>query len=85
MAKKKNAQKYISKEIREMMSEYKETGKITTSRATYRPKSKEHAQKIAAAIAYGSARQKGYKIKRKYKGSGYFSHSDLCKGYKIIK
>lgn len=43
----------ISEEIRKLIREYKDTGEMTTSRATYRPKSLKHAQKIAAAIAYG--------------------------------
>jgi hypothetical protein len=43
----------ISKEIEKLMREYKETGKMTTSRATYKPKSQEEAMKQAAAIAYG--------------------------------
>ena len=47
--------KQISENIRKLIREYKRTGKITTSRATYRPKSLKHAQKIAAAIEYGRA------------------------------
>ena len=43
----------IGEEIRKLLREYKRTGKMNTSRATYRPKSLKHAQKIAAAIAYG--------------------------------
>jgi hypothetical protein len=43
----------MSEEIRKLIREYKRTGKMSTSRATYRPKSLKHAQKIAAAIAYG--------------------------------
>jgi hypothetical protein len=57
MAKKRKVsrkkQKAISREIETLLREYKETGKIITSRATYRPKSMKHAQAIAAAIAYG--------------------------------
>jgi hypothetical protein len=57
MAKKRKVsrkkQKAISREIETLLREYKETGKMTTSRATYRPKSMKHAQAIAAAIAYG--------------------------------
>jgi acyl-CoA reductase-like NAD-dependent aldehyde dehydrogenase len=49
----KEKQKKISKEIQTLLREYKETGKMTTSRAEYKPRSLEHAQKIAAAIAYG--------------------------------
>jgi len=43
----------IQEEIRKLVREYKETGEMTTSRATYKPKSVKHAQQIAAAIAYG--------------------------------
>jgi hypothetical protein len=43
----------IGEEIRKLIREYKRTGKMSTSRATYRPRSLSHAQKIAAAIAYG--------------------------------
>lgn len=39
--------------MHKLMREYERTGKIRTSRATYRPKNKKHAQKIAAAIEYG--------------------------------
>jgi hypothetical protein len=49
----KEKQKKISKEIQTLLREYKETGKMTTSRAEYKPRSLEHARKIAAAIAYG--------------------------------
>lgn len=83
--KKKDAQKLIGEEMRGMMREWKETGKITTSRATYKPKTKRQAMRQAAAIAYGKARQKGYKIKRRYKGSGTFSLADIYRGYKIIR
>jgi hypothetical protein len=48
----KEKQKKISKEIETLLREYKETGKMTTSRAEYRPRSLKHAQQIAAAIAY---------------------------------
>lgn len=84
MAKNK-AQKLISKEISDMMREWKETGKITTSRSTYKPKTKKEALKQAAAIAYGKARQKGLKVRKKYKGSGVFNMSDIYRGYKVIK
>jgi hypothetical protein len=57
MAKKKKVSKKkreaISRDIETLLREYEKTGKIKTSRATYRPKSMEHAQKIAAAIEYG--------------------------------
>lgn len=49
----KKQQKEISKEIELLMRKYKKTGKIKTSRATYKPRNKEHALKIASAIAYG--------------------------------
>ena len=52
MAKKKT-QQAISREIEKLMREWKETGKMTTSRATYKPKTQEEALKQAAAIAYG--------------------------------
>ena len=53
----------IGENIEKLIREYKRTGKITTSRATYRPKSLKHAQKIAAAIEYGRVRQKRKKKK----------------------
>jgi hypothetical protein len=57
MAKKRKISKKkreaISKDIETLLREYKRTGKIETSRATYRPKNMKHAQKIAAAIEYG--------------------------------
>lgn len=46
-------QEAISGEIEKLMREWKETGKMTTSRATYRPKTQGEALKQAAAIAYG--------------------------------
>jgi len=49
----KEKQEKISREIEKLMREWKETGKMTTSRATYRPKTQEEAMKQAAAIAYG--------------------------------
>jgi hypothetical protein len=49
----KKKQKSISKGIEKLVREYKKTGKITTSRATYRPKSLKQAIKIASAIEYG--------------------------------
>jgi len=52
-ASKKRKQKAVSREIQLLLREYKETGKMTTSRATYRPRNLEHARRIASAIAYG--------------------------------
>jgi len=46
-------QKAISREIETLLNQYKKGGKMETSRATYRPKSMEHARRIAASIAYG--------------------------------
>jgi len=46
-------QRAVSEEIRKLMREWKRTRKMTTSRATYRPKTKAEALKQAAAIAYG--------------------------------
>lgn len=57
----------ISREIEKMMREWKETKKITTSRATYRPKTQEEALKQAARIAYekyGVSRDKKKKKKK---------------------
>ena len=54
----KKEQMKIGENIEKLIREYKRTGKITTSRATYRPKSLKHAQKIAAAIEYGRVRQR---------------------------
>lgn len=51
-------QQLISKEIQKMMREWKEDRKITTSRAVYRPKTKEEALKQAARIAYEKYRKK---------------------------
>lgn len=81
---KKSIQDRISKGIEKLVREYKETGKITTSRATYKPKNLKHAQKIAAAIEYGRIRQEGIPIRRKPKGSGYFTEEEIKRGYKIL-
>lgn len=80
---KKETQKRISENIRKLVREYKETGKITTSRAEYKPRSLEHAIKIASAIEYGRARKEG-RIKRRPKGSGYFTDEELYRGYKVL-
>jgi hypothetical protein len=48
-----SSKKTISKNIGEMVSKYKRTGKIGTSR----PSSKRAAMKQAAAAAYSSARK----------------------------
>jgi hypothetical protein len=53
MAKRRSAQQAASREIEKLMREWKETGRMTTSRATYRPRTKEQARRQAAAIAYG--------------------------------
>jgi hypothetical protein len=57
MAKKRKVSKKkreaISREIETLLRQYKEEGKIETSRATYRPRSMEHARRIASSIAYG--------------------------------
>ena len=50
---KDSSKKTISKNIGEMVSKYKRTGKIGTSR----PSSKRAAMKQAAAAAYSSARK----------------------------
>lgn len=43
----------VSAGIHKLMRQYKSSGAISTSRATYRPRSLEAAQKQAAAIEYG--------------------------------
>lgn len=50
---KRAKQKKASAEIGKLMRGWKKTGKMETSRATFRPKSKAAAQRQAAAIAYG--------------------------------
>jgi len=49
----KRDSKKVSDEISKLMREFKRSGVIRTSRATYRPKTKKEAVKQAAAIAYG--------------------------------
>lgn len=46
----------MSKNIKKMIREWERTGKITTSRATYRPKTLRAAMAQAAAIEYGRER-----------------------------
>jgi len=46
-------QKAISKDVSDLVREYEKTGKITTSRATYHPKSKKEAIKQVLAVEYG--------------------------------
>jgi len=45
--------KAIGQGVHKLAHEYKETGTMRTSRATYHPKSMANAQAIAAAIEYG--------------------------------
>lgn len=47
--------KTISANIGELMSSYKSSGKIGNTK----PRNAEHAQKIAAAVAYSKAKKKG--------------------------
>lgn len=65
--KKGSSQKTISGNIGEMISSFKKTGKIGTSK----PKSKEAAAKQAAAIAYSTA-GKSRKMKKGGKVQGPF-------------
>jgi hypothetical protein len=60
-------QKAISKEIQTLLREYKETGKFHTSRAEYKPRSIEHARRIASRIAYEKYGVSKDKKKRKKK------------------
>ena len=53
VATKKGKQAEISSGIEKLTNDYKSTGKLKTSRATYHPKSTKNAQQIAAAIEYG--------------------------------
>lgn len=43
----------MQKRIEKKIHQWKETGKMKTSRATYRPKTKKKAIKQAIAIEYG--------------------------------
>jgi len=52
--KKGSSQSAISKNIKEMMQKYKDTGKIGNTT----PKNKKHAAEIAAAVAYRKAGKK---------------------------
>lgn len=60
----KKLQKEVSANVEKLVREYKRTGKIKTSRATYKPRNLEHAIKIALGIEYGRARQQMKKKKR---------------------
>jgi len=86
MAKKREVQKQISGGVRKLVRQWERTGKIETSRATYRPKTKEEAIKQALAIEYGRARQEGKLPKRRSRptGSGVFTDQEIARGYKII-
>lgn len=48
----------VEEGIRKMIREYKRTGKITTSRAQYRPRTLKEAVAQASAIEYGRVRGK---------------------------
>ncbi|CAF0700294.1 hypothetical protein MPNT_350002 [Candidatus Methylacidithermus pantelleriae] len=54
--KSKRSRGRVSRNIAKLVREYKRTGKIKTSRATYRPKSLRDAARQAAAIEYGRER-----------------------------
>jgi len=63
----KREQRQISENVRKLVRQWKRTGTIKTSRATYRPKTKEAAIKQALAIEYGrvrSARKRRARRKR---------------------
>jgi hypothetical protein len=49
----KKEQKEISQGVEKMVDEYEKTGKVKTSKATYRPENKKKAIKQALAIEYG--------------------------------
>lgn len=61
----KSEQRQISEGVRKLVREWKRSGKITTSRATYRPKTKQQAIKQALAIEYGRVRQQRKKRQRR--------------------
>lgn len=44
--------------VRKLIHEWKRTGKITTSRAVYRPRTKKEAIRQALAIEYGRERSR---------------------------
>jgi len=46
-------QREASREIAKLIREWKRTGRMTTSRAVYRPRTLAGAQRQAVAIAYG--------------------------------
>ncbi len=50
---KKQKQKKVSAGTKKLVDNWKKTGKMKTSRATYKPKSKKDAIKQALAIEYG--------------------------------
>lgn len=52
-AARRRKQTAASREIQKLLREWKRTGKMTTSRATYRPRTLAAARRQAAAIAYG--------------------------------
>lgn len=52
----KREQTQIGKNVEKLVRQWKRTGTIKTSRATYRPKTKEAAIKQALAIEYGRVR-----------------------------
>lgn len=52
----KEQQKEISKGVEKMVHSYERSGKIKTSRATYRPEDKKKAIKQALAIEYARER-----------------------------
>jgi hypothetical protein len=56
--KKKRRNRTISKNVKKLVDQWKRTGKIKTSRATYRPKTKKAAIKQVLAIELGRMRKK---------------------------
>lgn len=53
----KGEQKDISKGVEKKVHEYEKTGKIKTSKAEYKPESKEKAIKQALAIKYSGHKE----------------------------